>query len=168
MTIFLIILLSVVVLALVGVLIWRLSQKDKAIKTKHGTKLYLSPLSLSLGNVSKDIEQWTDELVNFWNKKQGWQKSEMYQLMGELKIYLFDAQYIERSGYKLNGAAWVFQRKVEISTFHKNTNVCSLNRVKSLFIHEVSHCICELVGHMEPGKMGEEHHKLFTIVKLGA
>lgn len=135
--------------------------------TKYGTRIMLSP---QIKSVSVDVfELWSDSVVDFWHEKKGWSKDRCYKKLAQTEIEIFDAEYLERNGYKANGLMWPSTFLVEISTFPKGGDTASLPRVASLFRHEVSHIIAGYVGNLEAGPNGGEyHHKLFSEVGLGA
>jgi hypothetical protein len=135
--------------------------------TKYGTRIMLS--SQTKG-ISVDIfEAWSDSVVDFWFEKKGWSKDKCYKKLAQTEIEVFDTEYLERAGVKVSGIMWPSTFLIEISTFPKGSVVASLERIASLFRHEVSHIIAGYVGNLEAGPNGGEyHHKLFAEIGLGA
>lgn len=136
------------------------------IVTKYGTKIKLSESAKDI-NV-KLFEEWTDSVVSFWVKNEKWPADKCYNLFNKIKIYIYDDQYIKRNGIKLSGAFWPSTNVIEITTVPKNGTEFSLLRVSSLFRHESSHALCQFVGNIAPGDLGENHHQLFAKFSLGA
>ena len=137
------------------------------LETKYGTKVMLSAQTK---NITKEMfEEWTNDLIVFWNDVKGWSKEECYKRIGNTKIKIFDENKITRAGKEVNGLAWLTDYLIEMSSFPPNTKTASIARIKSLFRHEESHFICYYIGNIDPGpNSGETHHELFKEVKLGA
>jgi len=135
--------------------------------TCYGTRIILSPQTK---NVSVSVfEAWTESVVCFWAEKNGWDKEQCYQKLSQTEIEIFDAEYLERNGYKVSGLVWPSTFLIEVSTFPKGKSQASMVRLASLFRHEVSHIIVGYVGNLEAGPNGGEfHHKLFADVGLEA
>lgn len=170
-----IILISILVLVIIVVAIYLIIKHIKSKKnnveeydfiTKYGTKIKLSPKAK--GNISKKvIEDYTDDVVNFWYVKKAWSKEASYKIIGKIKVELFDVFYIQIGEDKYNGIFWASSFVMEISTLSRKISL--INRVESLFRHEASHAICEYVGKIRSKeKFGEDHHRLFKEVGLNA
>lgn len=134
--------------------------------TKYGTRIMLSPQTK--GIFIDNFNIWSDSVIDFWFEKKGWDREAGYEKLSQIEIEIYDAEYLERSGVKVNGVIWPNSLLMEISTFPKGEVVASFSRVASLFRHETSHVIAEHVGNLDPGLGGEYHHKLFAEVGLGA
>ena len=165
-----IIIIAIVAIILgVGIffLVRYLTNKEKYdLTTKYGTKILLSPQTK---NIKVDVfNNWSDDVVDFWYKSKDWNKKECYEELSKMKVKIYDAEYLERSGYKVSGMMCPESSLIEISTFPKGTQVASLERIASLFRHETSHIIAQFVGNLDPGIGGEAHHKLFAEVSLKA
>lgn len=170
MTSILIVGIALTVSILIGLLVYFLiiRKKDKrtaSFITKSGISFFNSPRSKITPGI---IDEWTDDIANFWILQKKWDKGQIYKLFQDITVFLHDVEYLNVQGYKLNGAAWFYKNDIEISTFKKGTKDFDLSRVKSLYRHELSHLICGHVGKVVSGDFGENHHKLFKEVGLGA
>lgn len=173
------IILPIVVVAIVAsiVVIFYLKRKQKQkdfnkqfnYTTVHGIRVKLSERLKDLSH--NDIEYWTEDLVDFWFKTKGWDKDKIYKAISYITLFMYDQEYLERVGQKVNGVTWPSSSVIELATLHKagldQSIFTPYHKVKSLFRHEVSHIIVERAGGIICGN-GEEHHRLFKEVKLGA
>lgn len=135
--------------------------------TKYGIRVMLSPQTKG---ISVDVfDMWSDSVVDFWHEKKGWNKEKCYKRLAKTEIEIYDKEYLERAGWKVNGIMWPSSFLIEMASFPKGTEQASIKRIASLFRHEVSHIIAGYVGNLEAGPNGGEyHHKLFAEVGLGA
>lgn len=168
-----ILIVIIVALIVVGIGIYlvirHLKQEDDKFDfaTKYGTKFKLSPAMEKLS--VEIVEEWTDEIVEEWNDKMLWNKDEMYNILKKTKVILHDSINVEGGGIVAKGLVWPHSLIVEIATLSEKDSVRPFDKVKSLFRHEVSHIICEFVGGVKSvERFGEEHHRLFKQVGLGA
>lgn len=170
------ILTYILILVIVGIPIFFLLRKlkneqDKKdikynIKTKFGTRIMLSPQTNNINKLT--FERWTNELIDFWVNAISLDEKECYKRISVLKIKIYDENKIYRYKKFVNGLAWIGSNLIEITSFPPDNIIASINRVKSLFRHEVSHMLCYYVGKIPSGpNSGETHHKLFKDVKLG-
>ena len=142
---------------------------DFSFTTKHGIRVKLSPLLQSLKPA--DVEVWTENLIQFWHDKKGWNKEIMYKEIGKSFIIMFDEIYIIRDNREVNALTWLpVVPKIEIATLYKpefdQSVYTPLMKVESLFRHEESHVI---VAKMDSTlSLTEGHHALFKEIGLGA
>jgi hypothetical protein len=135
--------------------------------TKYGIRVMLSPQTK--GITSEVFDMWSDSVVDFWHEKKGWSKEKCYKRLAKTEIEIYDVEYLERAGMKVNGIMWPSSFLIEMASFSKGTTTAPIKRIASLFRHEVSHIIAGYVGNLEAGPNGGEyHHKLFAEVGLGA
>ncbi len=136
--------------------------------TSHGIKVR-STAKLNDLNAG-DIESWSEDLMMFWNQKLNCPIEDIKNCFAHTKIILYDEQYLERAGIKVNGITWAEDFVIEIATLlrpdQEINGYNSMQKVKALFRHECSHIILGYVGKVEFNN--ELHHKVFAEMGLGA
>jgi hypothetical protein len=135
--------------------------------TKYGTRVMLSPQTQG---ITKEVfEMWSDSTIKFWCDLYGWSVEKCHKRLSQTEIEIYDKEYLERAGWKVNGIMWPSSFLIEMASLPKGSDTASVKRIASLFRHEVSHIIAGYVGNIPAGPNGgEDHHKLFAEVKLGA
>jgi len=141
-------------------------EKEKYdLVTKHGIKVMRSPMMSGLA--SAEIEEWTEDAMSFWVEKKGWSREKMLKAIAKVRVEMFDEKYIEHDGIKYNGTFWPTSFLMEITTKPKfEGKRTPIQRVWSLFRHELSHVIVGQVGGIKYDN--DTHHALFREMGLGA
>lgn len=173
------IVLAVVVLGVAGLITFLLLKQKKkkeeyneqfTYTTKHGLRVKLSEKTADIPIT--DFEDWTEDVVNFWFGAKGWDRNKSLAQIKKISIFMYDQEYLNRAGIKVNGITWPSKFEIELATLPKGwsddptATYTPYMKVKSLFRHEVSHIIAGWVGGIVFDN--EIHHKLFADVKLGA
>lgn len=159
---------------LAGYLLWRRSRKKQeydeqfAYTTKHGIRVKLSERMKDLP--VEDVEEWTEDVVNFWFDAKGCSKEESYKYLARVTVFMYDQDDLICDGVRVEGLLWPSSFKIEMATLYGEhldpEKYTPYKKVKSLFRHETSHVIAGYVGKVK--MTNEIHHALFAEVKLGA
>ena len=171
--------LGVIISVAIGVFVYLKLRADKKkqiyneqfdFTTKHGIRVHLSSQTRNIKQEA--FEDWTEKLVDFWEKKMNCDRDESLKHLSKTSVLIYDQVYLERFGVKVNGILHPARYEIEIATIppEKDKDKKYINtpykRTKSLFKHEASHII---VGYVGGFKMDNDiHHDIFRGVKLGA
>jgi len=140
------------------------------INTKCGLRIQLSPKTTYL--TAKEIEQWVDELVQFWSQKKGWTEEAILGSIKDTKVDMYDQKFIrtviikdgEHVELTVSAITYPVVKVISIATL-PNGNLDTKKRVYLLFKHELSHIIASYLG----GYWDQDaSHQLFTELGLGA
>lgn len=129
--------------------------------SSQGLDIYLSP-SFSLLS-PEEVNEWLISTIEFWVEKRSYMRELILNRLGGLKIVLVDADILISQQMAFNGLFFPDEYKVEIATYING--IPSLEKVKSLFRHEVSHAI---LFSMEGTVDVYQHHQIFLELGLGA
>lgn len=161
---------------LVAFLVWKQKKKKDdynkqfTYTTKHGLRVKLSEKTADIP--ASDFEEWTESVVDFWVEAKGWAKVKSLAQIKKISIFMYDQEYLNRAGIKVNGITWPSKFEIECATLPKgwvdgsDASYTPYKKVKSLFRHEVSHVLAGYAGKI--AFSNEAHHALFAEVKLGA
>jgi hypothetical protein len=135
------------------------SRKNLIFTTKHGTRIY-STLKLDQSQFDM-ISNIIDDTVSFWKNSQfGYLTTGLEDVIIEIgdKVLEYDV-----NGEKLT--FWGVQKYNDIEVILND--MAPFNITLSLIKHEISHYILQRNG-VDPGFIGNDHHKIFSDVGLFA
>jgi hypothetical protein len=116
-----------------------------------------------------EYENWTRELVEFWNEKKSWPIMDQYKAINQSEVFMIDREWfkaeISRESMSVWGVAWPGTKIIYLATLPTNTRRRKRIRrkMKGLLRHELSHIISyAITGETDYNKV----HELFKQVEL--
>lgn len=158
--------LSVWVLYVVGFKVSRWRRIQNGLLTKQNISVYVSPKTSDIG-VEK-FNNWAYYVASHWAKHlEGVTGMEIVNAMKGIEVFIKDIPHFDLfDGQRAKG--WYWMKQIGIATIPPSGSSSTHRAItQSLFVHELSHRVIEVVA-LDKYSTGAEQHELFKTTGLGA